>query len=55
MHLRLFLFQESFNKYQEEIKNFYKSETVPVVLENNYQTGVTTKIGGYTDLLEYLK
>lgn len=36
-----------------EVKRFYSSETVPIILENNKKTGETIKIGGYTDLLDW--
>lgn len=38
----------------EEYKEFHNHPTVPIVLANNVETGYTKKIGGYTDLLEYL-
>tara|TARA_E500000331_G_scaffold333066_1_gene356929 strand:- start:1902 stop:2105 length:204 start_codon:yes stop_codon:yes gene_type:complete len=38
----------------EEYKAFHEHETVPIVLSNNMQTGLTKKIGGYTQLLDYL-
>ena len=39
----------------EEVKNFYETKTVPVILINDLDVGATTKIGGYTDLLEYFR
>lgn len=36
-----------------EAKNFYKMETVPIIIQNNKIFGKTTLIGGYTDLVEY--
>tara|TARA_A100001011_G_C14107385_1_gene755408 strand:+ start:203 stop:448 length:246 start_codon:yes stop_codon:yes gene_type:complete len=39
----------------EDYKHFYGQETVPIILVNNLKTGKTRKIGGYTDLLDYLK
>jgi glutaredoxin len=38
----------------EEYKQFHKHPTVPIILANNLETGYTKKVGGYTDLLEYL-
>lgn len=38
-----------------EAKNFYSFETVPIILENNKSSGNTKLIGGYSDLVEYLK
>ncbi len=35
--------------------SFYKMKTVPIILENDLETGLTKFIGGYTDLLKYLK
>jgi glutaredoxin len=35
----------------EEYKDFYKQETVPIVLENNKDTGYTRKVGGYSELV----
>ena len=32
----------------------YIEKTVPIVLSNNLETGLTVKIGGYSDLLEHL-
>ena len=34
---------------------FYKMKTVPIILENDLDTGKTHLVGGYTDLLEILK
>ena len=39
----------------EEYKEFYKQETVPIILANDLETGEIRKIGGYSDLLEYIK
>ena len=36
----------------DDYKDFYKSETVPIILQNNIKTGLTKLVGGYTDLLE---
>ena len=38
----------------EEYKQFHKQPTVPIILANNLNTGYTKKVGGYSDLLEYL-
>jgi glutaredoxin len=38
----------------EEYKQFHNHPTVPIILANNLETGYTKKVGGYTDLLEYL-
>jgi glutaredoxin len=38
----------------EEYKEFYNQKTVPIILANNLETGYTKKIGGYTDLLDFL-
>ena len=38
----------------EEYKVFHNHPTVPIVLANNLETGYTKKVGGYSDLLEYL-
>ena len=39
----------------EEYKSFHDHPTVPIVLANNLESGFTKKIGGYSELLEYLK
>ena len=36
-----------------EAKNFYKMETIPIIIQNNKLFGKTTLIGGYTELMEY--
>ena len=38
----------------EDYKQFHEQKTVPIILVNNLETGYTKKIGGYTDLLDYL-
>ena len=38
----------------EEYKQFHKQKTVPIILANDLSTGLVEKVGGYTDLLEYL-
>ena len=41
-------------KALEEYKQFHNHPTVPIILANNLETGYTKKVGGYSDLLEYL-
>ena len=38
----------------EEYKIFHQQSTVPIILSNNLESGYTKKLGGYSDLLEYL-
>ena len=38
----------------QEYKEFHNHPTVPIILANNLETGYTKKVGGYSDLLEYL-
>jgi len=38
----------------EEYKTFHGQATVPIVLSNNLESGLVERVGGYTDLLEYL-
>lgn len=38
----------------EDYKSFYKQSTVPIILANDLLSGYTKKIGGYSDLLEYV-
>tara|TARA_R100001510_G_C7617418_1_gene179191 strand:- start:504 stop:746 length:243 start_codon:yes stop_codon:yes gene_type:complete len=38
----------------QEYKQFHSHSTVPIILANNLNTGYTKKIGGYSELLEYL-
>ena len=38
----------------EEYKKFHSQATVPIILANNTTTGYTKKVGGYSDLLEYV-
>ena len=38
----------------EDYKIFHNHKTVPIVLSNDLDSGLTKKIGGYTDLLDYL-
>ena len=50
-----FFNHEEDRKFLEEVKVFYSFPTVPVVLRNNIFTGETRVVGGYADLLNYLK
>ena len=38
----------------EYCKDFFDFTTVPIILENCFDTGTTKMIGGYTDLMEYV-
>lgn len=38
----------------QEYKEFHQHQTVPIVLANDVDTGRVKKVGGYSDLLEYL-
>ena len=38
----------------EDYKKFYNHKTVPIILANNLETGYTKKVGGYTDLLNFI-
>ena len=38
----------------EDYKEFYGQVTVPIILANDLETGYTRKVGGYTDLLDFL-
>jgi len=51
---RVFLDYSKNTTILEEYKEFYHQNTVPIVLSNNLDTGYTKRIGGYTDLLEYV-
>ena len=51
----IFLDYEERQEILEEYKTFHNSETVPIILSNNLQTGKTRYLGGYTDLLEAIK
>tara|TARA_Y100000592_G_scaffold99255_1_gene174650 strand:+ start:19544 stop:19801 length:258 start_codon:yes stop_codon:yes gene_type:complete len=50
-------FLDYYNKPEilEDYKDFYNQKTVPIILANCLDTGVTKKVGGYQDLLEYFK
>jgi glutaredoxin len=50
----IFLDYSSNPSILDECKEFYKHNTVPIILSNDTKTGATKKIGGYTDLLECL-
>ena len=39
----------------KDCMEFYKMKTVPIILENDLETGLVKFIGGYADLLEFLK
>lgn len=39
----------------EDYKVFHKQDTVPIILANNLETGLTKKIGGYVDLIDFFK
>lgn len=38
----------------EEYKEFHNHSTVPIILANDMLSGYTKKVGGYSELLEYL-
>tara|TARA_Y100000592_G_C5403454_1_gene284364 strand:+ start:306 stop:503 length:198 start_codon:yes stop_codon:yes gene_type:complete len=38
----------------EDYKDFHNQKTVPIVLSNSKDAGLTNRVGGYTDLLEHL-
>ena len=38
----------------KDCMKFYKMKTVPIILENDLDTGSTCLVGGYTDLLDRL-
>jgi len=47
----VFLSMDEDIKGLEEAKKYYNWNTVPIVLENNKDTGKIKFIGGYTDLM----
>ena len=47
------VFREGQEAVLKEVKNAFEWQTVPIVVERN--GGHTKLIGGYTDLVEYLK
>ena len=49
----VFLDYDEEREILEEYKEFHQQRTVPIVLANNLKTGLTKKIGGYSDLLDY--
>ena len=51
----LFLNYEENREILEDYKQFYNQNTVPIILENNMESGITKKIGGYSDLLSALE
>lgn len=51
----IFLDYNSKTEILEDYKAFHKQNTVPIILENNLVSGLVTKVGGYTELLEHLK
>ena len=53
---REFIFFNEENKEElDYIKKFYASETVPIIIENNVETGKVSMVGGDTDLRKKLK
>lgn len=38
----------------EDYKQFHNQKTVPIILKNNISSGLTQRVGGYSDLLETL-
>ena len=40
--------------FLQEAKTFYNQETVPIILENDLETGHTRLVGGCDDLLNLL-
>lgn len=38
----------------DDYKSFHQQPTVPIILSNNLSTGLVKRIGGYTDLLEWV-
>jgi len=42
------------HKFLEHVKEFFEFETVPIIVENNKETGESVLLGGYTELLERL-
>ena len=51
----LFLNYEKNKEILDDYKHFYNQDTVPIILENNMESGITKKIGGYSDLLSALE
>jgi glutaredoxin len=48
----VFLNFEKDRGFLEEVKSYYNWRTVPVILENNLNTGKVTFVGGYDSLKE---
>jgi len=38
----------------QDYKDFHNHPTVPIILENNLETGRVTKVGGYQDFIKLL-
>jgi len=41
------------NEYKEDVKRFYNVRTIPLILAISH-SGITKRIGGYTELREFL-
>jgi glutaredoxin len=50
----IFLNYTSDPEMLEKYKDFHKQETVPIILANDILSGYTKKVGGYSELLEFL-
>ena len=50
----VFLDYKGSEEVLEDYKEFHSQKTVPIILANNLETGYTKKVGGYTDLLDYV-
>ena len=48
----IFLDYESAPNILVDYKNFYGQSTIPIILSNNLKTGRTSRVGGYTELLD---
>ena len=51
----VFLDYENDRSILEDHKHFYSQDTVPIILENNLNSGLVNKIGGYSDLLRVIE
>ena len=49
-----FLNYENKREFLEEYKVFYNQKTVPIIIGNDLASGRCEKIGGYTDLVDFL-
>ena len=49
----VFLNYESEQDILEDYKQYYKFETVPIILKNCLETGMVNFIGGYKQLVEH--